>query len=291
LVERVVGSLMLTCRDLSFQWTRADGSAVEVLSHISFDASKGEVVAIVGPSGCGKTTLLQILAGLERPASGKVVVDGRPVVGPSRERSLVFQTPNLFPWLTLLENVAFGLQFGNGTKGNRSEKAAQAVRDIGLWEWKDQYPHQLSGGMKQRVALARALVTDPAVLLVDEPLTSVDRQTRLHLAERFLLDEVAKRQMTVLYVSHFVEEAVSIADRVLLLSARPAAIIKEYPIVLARPRDPASAAFAAIAAALLKDLEQQIARSFEDETSTQPPDRMPPALDETAATLHSEAER
>jgi NitT/TauT family transport system ATP-binding protein len=257
-----VGPVILQCRNVSFTWDSGHPSD-QVLAEMSFSVARGEVVALCGPSGCGKTTLLQLLAGLEQPTNGDVLLDGTAIEGPSPDRSLIFQTPNLFPWLTVGDNVGFGLQFRDITHRERLQRVEKALNDVGLLQWKDRHPHVLSGGMKQRVAFARALVNEPTILLIDEPLTSLDRQTRLQLTEHFLLAEVARRQMTVLYVSHFVEEATLVADRVLLLSARPARVIDEAHLTLPHPRDPETKEFADTASRLMKGLDTEVKKSFE----------------------------
>ncbi len=193
---------------------------VEALSNIDLDFPEGELTSLLGPSGCGKTTLLKIIAGLLPATSGTVEVDGRPVTKPGPERAFVFQDFALMPWATVLRNVAFGLELRGMPKAEREAIAQTYIEVVGLQGFEHTYPHALSGGMRQRVGLARALAVDAKVLLMDEPFSAVDEQTRRKFQED-LLELVAKERKTFLFVTHSIEEAVYVSDRIVLLAPRP----------------------------------------------------------------------
>ena len=211
------------------------GREVVALAGIDLEVTEGEFVVILGPSGCGKTTLLEIVAGLERPTRGEVVLKGQPINGWGRDRTLIFQEYSLFPWLTARENVEFGLRLMGMGRRERRRLAHDILARMGLADFEDRYPHELSGGMKQRVAIARALAVDPQVLLMDEPFASVDALTRSRLQEELLRlwRECGK---TVLFVTHSVREALLLADRVVVLTPRPGRVQAELRIDLPRPR-------------------------------------------------------
>jgi ABC-type nitrate/sulfonate/bicarbonate transport system ATPase subunit len=202
---------------------------------VTFSAADREFVAVLGPSGCGKTTLLRIVAGLIPWDSGDVLVNGRPVDGPGTDRGMVFQDFALLPWATVVDNVAFGLALRGVDRRERTERAASLIEAIGLRGFADYYPHQLSGGMQQRVGLARALAIDPKILLLDEPFGSLDSVTRRLLQEDLLALHYTT-QKTVLLVTHSVDEAARLGDRVVLLSARPARVLEVIETGLPRPR-------------------------------------------------------
>ena len=206
---------------------------IKALETINLEVKPTEFLCIVGPSGCGKTTLLRMIAGLDYPSSGEIILDGERVRGPSPDRGMVFQEYSLFPWKTVLKNVEFGLEI-RGVQ-DRRKIAERYIELVGLQDFENSYPYELSGGMKQRVAIARALATEPAILLMDEPFGSVDAQTRNVLQEELL--EIWKRtEKTILFVTHSVDEAVYLADRVAVMSARPGRIIECMRINIARPR-------------------------------------------------------
>ena len=219
------------------------GESVRALDDVSFSVREGEFVCIVGPSGCGKTTLFRIIAGLEAASEGEVRLDGDPVTGPAMDRGMVFQEYGLFPWRTVLENVAFGLEQQDVSEAERLERAHDMIDLVGLDGFADAYPNELSGGMKQRVGIARALAVDPALLLMDEPFGSVDAQTRGMLHDE-LLDIWSETKKTVLFVTHDVEEAVTLADRVVVLSSGPGTVREVVDIDLARPRQRTAPEFA-----------------------------------------------
>jgi NitT/TauT family transport system ATP-binding protein len=210
------------------------------LEGVTFSCAEGELVSLVGPSGCGKSTLLHIIAGLEQPSAGCVLVDGRPVTGPGPERVVVFQRDTTFPWLRVEENVLFGATLRANRNGRRSQAAARERCDallelVGLAPFRRSYPRQLSGGMRQRVALARALMCQPRLLLMDEPFGALDAQTREEM-QGLLLAVCARQRTTVLFVTHDVEEAVYLSDRVLVMGIAPGRIVAEVEVPLPRPR-------------------------------------------------------
>ena len=200
-------------------------SGVEALRDVSLALPRGELSTFLGPSGCGKTTLLKIIAGLISPSEGEVWVKGNKVSGPGPERAFVFQDFALLPWASVLRNVAFGLELRGVPKDERKEIARKYIADVGLASFESRYPHQLSGGMKQRVGLARALAIDADIVLMDEPFSSVDEQTRRKFQEE-LLDLLKINQKTVIFVTHSIEEAAYLSDQIVLLSQRPGSVLR-----------------------------------------------------------------
>jgi len=198
-------------------------SGVEALRDITLALPRGELSTFLGPSGCGKTTLLKIIAGLISPSDGEVWVKGNKVSGPGPERAFVFQDFALLPWASVLRNVAFGLELRGVPKDKREEIARKYITEVGLSSFESRYPHQLSGGMKQRVGLARALAIDADIVLMDEPFSSVDEQTRRKFQEE-LLDLLKINQKTVIFVTHSIEEAAYLSDQIVLLSQRPGSV-------------------------------------------------------------------
>lgn len=206
------------------------------LERTSFTIEDGEFVTILGPSGCGKSTVLRIVAGLEEATSGKVLLDGQPVEGPGPDRGMVFQSYTLYPWLTVKENITFGLKLKGASQKVRNDLARHYLQLIGLEGFENHYPVQLSGGMKQRVAIARALANDPKVLLMDEPFGALDAQTR-NIMQEVLLKAWEESKKTILFITHDVDESIFLADSVYVMTARPGRLKKKMPIDLARPRD------------------------------------------------------
>src|ERR1700734_147637 len=216
-------------------YANSRGSFTPALQNIDLEIEQGEFVCIVGPSGCGKSTLLHLVAGLDRPTSGEITVDGSPVKGPGTDRILLFQELGLFPWLTVRQNVEFGLKMAGVSKTDRMDQARVFLRMVHLSHFEDHYIHQLSGGMKQRVALARSLAIRPKILLMDEPFAALDAQTRDMLHDE--LERIWKETApTIVFVTHNVREAVRLGDRVLLMSFRPGRIKKQFDVNLQRPR-------------------------------------------------------
>jgi NitT/TauT family transport system ATP-binding protein len=233
------------------------GGRIDALSAIDLSIVHGEIVAIVGPNGSGKSTLLRVAAGLLLPDAGSVLADGAEVNGPSERIGLVFQEPRLLPWRDTLANVAFPLELAGESRVKREDRAGRALDLVGLRAFAAAYPAQLSGGMAQRAALARALVTDPAVLLLDEPFSALDALTRerLDLELQALWGSAA---MTLVIVTHSIPEAVLLADRVVVMSARPGRLVADIPVDVPRPRrlaDTDRGAFAAAAGAVRAALE------------------------------------
>jgi NitT/TauT family transport system ATP-binding protein len=219
------------------KWYRTPRATVHALDDISLSVAEGEFVCLVGPSGCGKTTLLDIIAGLTKPDRGRVLADDQLVEGPGRHRLVMFQESALFPWLTLMGNVLFGLKLKPElTAKERRQIALDHLQLVGLEKFADANVHELSGGMKQRAALARSLAPDPRVLLMDEPLASLDALTREQLYSD-IQSIWQTRRKTIVLVTHNVREAVCLGDRVILLSPRPGRIRADYPVPLSRPRD------------------------------------------------------
>ncbi|GID93877.1 ABC transporter ATP-binding protein [Amorphoplanes digitatis] len=210
---------------------QARGTTVTALQEINFEVRAGEFLVIVGPSGCGKSTLLDLLGGLAKPTSGRVLVDDRPITGPGLDRGVVFQQYALLPWRTALANVEFGLEAKHVPRRERKERAREYLDLVGLSGFHDRYPHELSGGMKQRVAIARSLAFDPDVLLMDEPFAALDAQTRDGLQDE-LLRIWEKTGKTVVFITHGIEEAVYLGQRVAVMTARPGRIkqVVDIPI-------------------------------------------------------------
>jgi len=200
-------------------------TGVEALRDVTLTFPRGCLSTVLGPSGCGKTTLLKIIGGLIRPSTGEVRVAGRRVDGPGPERAFVFQDFALLPWANVLRNVAFGLELRGVPRDQRHTVARRSIAEVGLLGFEASYPHQLSGGMRQRVGLARALAVDAEIILMDEPFSSVDEQTRRKFQEDLLL-LLRDRQKTVLFVTHSIEEAVYLSDRIVLLSPRPGSVAR-----------------------------------------------------------------
>ncbi|MDC0834332.1 ABC transporter ATP-binding protein [Geitlerinema sp. CS-897] len=202
-----------------------------VLQDINLELYSNEFVGIVGPSGCGKSTLLNIIAGLVKPTSGKVIVEGEVVPGPGSDRGMVFQSYTLYPWLTVAENIGFGLRLKGMPKAEQRDRIAYYLEIIGLTRFANAYPKQLSGGMKQRVAIARALVNEPEVLLMDEPFGALDAQTREQL-QAFFHDLWEKTQITVLTITHDVEEAIFLCQRIYVMGTHPGSIQEQVTVNL-----------------------------------------------------------
>ena len=244
----------LAIEEVSKSFQSASGTVL-ALDRVSLNVAEGEFVCLVGASGCGKTTMLNIIAGLEKPDSGRVLANGKPVTSPGRERLVMFQEPALFPWLNVFGNVLFGLRLKpNLSKKDRHDVAKYYLELVGLSRFERANIHELSGGMKQRVSLARALAPNPRVLLMDEPFAALDALTREQLYGD--IQEIWKaRRKTIVFVTHNVREAACLGDRVLLFSPHPGRIHEEFPVKLPRPRDINSVDLAAYATRITKALK------------------------------------
>lgn len=226
----------LQVKNLNKQFVSPQGT-VTALKNINFDVYKREFICVVGPSGCGKSTLIRILAGLESPTSGEVLLDGKQVSDPGPDRGMVFQGYTLFPWLTVKKNVMFGLEMSGHSKMTSEQQAFQWIDLVGLSKFANAYPHQLSGGMKQRVAIARALANQPRILLMDEPFGALDAQTRAKMQS--YLHEIWKNiDVTILFITHDLDEAIYLADRVLVLKSHPGEVQEMIEVSVPQPRSP-----------------------------------------------------
>ena len=242
----------LTLRGVSKRFTSPDAAEVRALQDVTLSIAAGELVTLVGPSGCGKSTLLRLLAGLETPTAGELRVGDEPITAPSAERGLVFQDPNLFPWLTVRRNIQSGLVARRLLRQKRHE-VDFFLKLVGLEAFANAYPHQLSGGMAQRVALARALVNHPKVLLLDEPLGALDAFTRMRMQDEVLRLWRA-RGTTMLIVTHDIDEAIYMSDRIVVMTPRPGRIERIIDVQLDRPRQRNSPEFMALRAEILEEL-------------------------------------
>ena len=229
----------------TFPPTGPGGTPVEALRDVSLACAEGEFVCLLGLSGCGKSTLLQMIAGLEAPSTGQIVVAGRELDGPSPATSVVFQDHGLFPWMSVRANVEFNMKARGAAVAERRRRGEEMLALTGLSAFARHYPHQLSGGMRQRVGIARALTTRPRALLMDEPFAALDAQTRGHLQAE-LLDIWAGQRTTVLFVTHSIDEAVVLADRILVFTPRPGRLSTVVPVTLPRPREADAPGFAAL---------------------------------------------
>ncbi|MDQ0217239.1 ABC transporter ATP-binding protein [Peribacillus cavernae] len=240
----------------------SDAKEVVALKNIEFTVQKGEFISIVGPSGCGKTTLLEILSGLRLPTTGSVKIKGKAVTGPQRSIGIVFQEESTFPWRTVLENVEFGLQMQGMPKAEYRDKAHKMVELVGLKGFENSYPFELSGGMRQRVAIARTLVTQPEIVVMDEPFGALDEQTRLILGGE-LLKIVEQTKATVVLVTHSIQEAALLSDKIVVLSARPGKVKYLIKSTLPKPRDAT-----ALTTPEFAEITQKLWSSLEEESLT-----------------------
>ena len=234
--------------------TNENGRRLRIINDLSLEIEGSGLVCLVGPSGCGKSTLLRLIAGLEAPDSGLLAMDGKSIDGPHADRGMIFQDYALFPWRSVQKNVEFGLEVKGVPVRDRAAAAARLIRMVGLAGFENRFPHQLSGGMRQRVAIARALATDPKVILMDEPFASLDSQVRKQMQHE-LLRILQEARKTIIFVTHSVEEAVYLGDRVVVLTGRPARVKADYRLDLARPRDQLNEDFIRYRRLLLSQLE------------------------------------
>jgi NitT/TauT family transport system ATP-binding protein len=233
-LEKPLAAGRIAVDNFALRYDTRDGE-VEAISDVSIHVDPGEFVSIIGPSGCGKSTLLNAVAGFLKPTAGTVTVDGEPVAGPSAERGMVFQQYSLFPWKTVRGNVEFGLKMRGMERHHREQAARTLLGLAGLLSFENQYPDSLSGGMKQRVGIVRALATGPKVLLLDEPFGALDAQTRV-IMQQILTNMWQRLKISVLFVTHDIDEAIFLSDRVYCMTARPGAIKAEIKVPLERPR-------------------------------------------------------
>lgn len=235
----------ITIKNVNRSFASQTGDRIDALQNINFEIEDayskegrdiGEFRVLLGPSGCGKSTLLRLIAGLDRPDNGEILVNEQPVHQPGKDRGMVFQKYTSFPWLSVADNIGYGLKINGVPSEKRKETVAQLIRDIGLAGFENAYPETLSGGMQQRVAIARTLALRPSVILMDEPFGALDAQTRSEMQQLLLKvwDETAS---TILFVTHDVEEAIYLADRIFIMSAHPGTIIEDVQVPFDRPRD------------------------------------------------------
>ena len=238
----------------------ANGNSLTILADISFAVNPGEFVCVLGPSGCGKSTLLSLLAGFLTPTQGRILMNGQPIRQPGADRCVIFQEDALFPWLTVEENIAFGLWAGGMDKAAAMKAVDRFLDLVGLAEFRTYLPREISGGMKQRVALARVLVLKPQVLLMDEPFGALDAQTRENMQD-LLLSLWQQFHHTIVFVTHDVREALLLADRILLLGGKPGSLKQQIPMTLDRPRRTESSDFIKCYKDLHDDLQGSRVRS------------------------------
>jgi ABC-type nitrate/sulfonate/bicarbonate transport system ATPase subunit len=253
----------LSVRGASKIFALGRGRGLAAVQDVSFEVRENELCALLGPSGCGKSTVLRMVAGLEEPTAGDILLDGVPITGPGRERGMVFQTYTSFPWLTVQENVEYGLRLNGVAVRERRERAAHYIELVKLAPFRDVYPKQLSGGMKQRVAIARTLANDPAILLMDEPFGALDAETRWHMQE-LLLGVIERSRTTVLMVTHDIEEAIFLADRIFFMTRRPGRIRETLAMTFKEGRRIAGKEDV-IAAPGYRELERHIMRMMREE--------------------------
>ena len=248
--------MILEIKDLKKSFPKKKGEMVAI-ADFDLNVEEGEFLCILGPSGCGKTTILRIIAGLESQTTGKILLNGKEIAGPGSDRGMVFQEFALFPWRTVRRNVEFGLELKGVSAEERHERTQRYIDLVGLKGFEDYHPYQLSGGMKQRVGIARALANEPAILLMDETFGALDAQTR-NLMQKELLRIWSETRKTVIFITHSVDEAVFLADRIVVMTARPSSIGEIYEIKWPRPRDRASPEFAALRKQILAQLESMV---------------------------------
>lgn len=247
----------VTVNGVSRTFEKEDGESTGALDNVSLEVQDGEFVCFIGPSGCGKTTLLRIIAGLDSPTSGNITLDEVLITGTDAKRGMVFQEYSLFPWRTVIDNIAFGPRMQGIQKNDARGMAEKYLELVGLEQFRNSYPYELSGGMRQRVAIARALANEPKVLLMDEPFGALDAQTRNTLQHE-LLEIWKKKHVTILFVTHSVDEAVFLADRIVVMSSRPGKIKKIITVGLPRPRDRTGAEANTLRNSMLKLLAEEM---------------------------------
>ncbi|MCU0861232.1 MAG: ABC transporter ATP-binding protein [Methanomassiliicoccales archaeon] len=251
--------MMLSIQNLRKSFPKKDGETVAI-ENFSLDVDEGEFICVLGPSGCGKTTLLRIIAGLEDPTSGDILLNGTPILGPGSDRGMVFQDFALFPWRTVRKNVEFGLEIKRVPPEKRKELSQRYIDLVGLKGFENYHPNQLSGGMKQRVGIARALANEPMLLLMDEPFGALDAQTR-NLMQKELLRIWSETKKTVLFITHSVDEACYLADKIVVMTTRPGMVKETFEVSWERPRDRVSVEFANLRKKILAELEREVVKA------------------------------
>ncbi len=254
----------VVCRGVSKVWAQDTERAHEALRAVDLEVAPGEFMVFLGPSGCGKSTLLYLIAGLERETGGEILAFGERVTAPSPQRSLIFQETSLFPWLNVWQNVSFGLDIRGASVEERRAIAKETLQRVGLSAAMEKRPDELSGGMRQRVAVARALAMRPKLLLMDEPFAALDVQTRARMQD-FLLDVWRESGASVLFVTHHIDEAIALADRVAVFTSRPGRIKTIVPIALPRPRDPFAPECEALRKELTSLMRDEVNRAFAEQ--------------------------
>jgi len=260
------GATLLAVRGLTRSFASRHGEPTVALRATDLDVAENDFVTILGPSGCGKSTLLRIVAGLDSPSAGAVLLDGKRIEGPGADRGMVFQSYTLFPWLTVLDNICFGLRERGVARAEQLHVARGFIAKVGLVGFEQHFPKQLSGGMQQRTAIARALANGPRILLMDEPFGALDHQTR-ELMQELLLGIWEAERKTVLFVTHDIDEAVFMGSRVVVMSARPGRIKLDRPVPIAHPRHysvKTTAAFSEIKAALTEQVRVEVRAAQSD---------------------------
>ena len=269
----VDGAPAIRCKNVGKIWGAGTDRAVEALKDFDLEVSQNEFVVLLGPSGCGKSTLLYLVAGLEDLTGGTIESHGVPVSAPDSDRSLIFQESSLYPWLSVVENVTFGLKLRGMARAERRKVAGELLNKVGLGGFEGKRPDELSGGMRQRAAVARALAMEPSVLLMDEPFAALDVQTRSKLQD-FLIQVWRGSGASVLFVTHHIDEAMALADRVVVMTARPGTIKSIVPIDLPRPRDPRDPKLHELRDHLIDLLADEVDRAFAEQEQISDKDKI-----------------
>lgn len=267
------GTPAIRCMNVSKVWSEGTDRAVEALMDFNLEVGQNEFIVLLGPSGCGKSTLLYLIAGLEDLTGGTIESHGVPVSEPDSDRSLIFQESSLYPWLSVADNVTFGLKLRGMPRGERRQVAAQMLQEVGLSGFQGKRPDELSGGMRQRAAVARALAMKPSILLMDEPFAALDVQTRNKLQD-FLIQVWKDSGASVLFVTHHIDEALALADRVVVITARPGRIKSIVPIDMPRPRDPRNPKFHDLRDHLIDLLADEVDRAFAEQEGISDKDKV-----------------
>jgi len=256
--------MQVELRDVQKRFKKDNAEELQVLNGINLVVQPGEFLSLIGPSGCGKSTVLNIIAGLEKPTGGKVLVNNQEITGPGIDRIVVFQESGLFPWMSVIDNVMYGLLLKKMNPAEAKEKALEALRMVHLGRFANAYPHELSGGMKQRVAIARAFVMDPDILLMDEPFAALDEQTRMVLHHE--LQEIwQKTKKTIIFITHNIREAVMLSDRIIVMGTRPGSLKKQFVVEAMRPRVPSDSVLVHLEKRILDSLEEEMEKVLKEE--------------------------